>query len=513
MVALSARAASTAARATIKTLAAPVGGWDALSAIADMDEENAVILDNWFPDTDGVLLRNGSAEHASGLSGRVESLLLYTPDTSNGEMFGASDGNIYDVTSPGAVGLPVVSGMTNAQWQFEQIRTPGGHFMVAVNGEDVPRQYDGANWTASTISGPDPAALVWINLHHRRLFFGEIDSLDFWYLDVNAVTGIATRFSLGAVARRGGYIVAMGTWTRDAGDGQDDVAVFITSEGEAIVYQGIDPNSAVTWSLIGVFRIGQPIGRRCIQKAGGDLVVITEDGFVSITQQLPQDRAVTERNAISRQINPAVNDAARSFSAQFGWDVLLYAAGRQIIFNIPQGSEEFHQYVFNTITQSPCRFTGINALCWGLLNDLAYFGKIDGTVHLFNTGADDDGEPIIGDALQAFSYFGTQQVKAFKKAQPLFQSANNPAPALDLNIDFRIKSPVGGPVSSASSAGRWGIGKWGVDTWGSADAVFDGWRGVSGIGRSAALRVRVTSTTERLKWISTDFTFIRGGLL
>ena len=497
---------------TVKTLPAPVGGWDAESALADMPEENAVILDNWFPDTDGVLMRRGSAEHATGLGAPVESVLTYTPENGVGEMFGAAGGNIYDATVPGLVGAPVVTGMLNSRWQHEQISTPGGHFLVAVNGEDVPRQYDGANWIASTIGGPDPTKLEWINLHHRRLFFGERDNLDFWYLDVNSVTGIAQRFTLGAVARRGGFIMAMGTWTRDAGDGQDDVAVFLTSEGEAIVYQGTDPNSAVTWALIGVFRIGKPIGRRCFRKAGGDLLVITEDGFISISTQLAQDRAATDRNAVSKQINRAVNDATQQFGNAFGWEILIYNRARMLIFNVPQGGT-YHQYVFNTITTKPSRFIGVDALAWGLINDNAYFGKSDGTIHEFDTGISDNGVGISFDALQAFSYFGTQSVKAFKKAQPLFQSSNNPSPALDLNIDFQIRAPMGGPVQSSTTAGLWGISLWGVDSWGSASQVFKGWRGVKGIGRSASLRIRIANPNTQSKWISTDYVFVRGGIL
>jgi hypothetical protein len=45
--------------------------------------------------------------------------------------------------------------------------------------------------------------------------------------------------------------MAMGTWTLDAGYGVDDYAVFITNNGEAIVYKGSDPSDPNDWSLIG----------------------------------------------------------------------------------------------------------------------------------------------------------------------------------------------------------------------------------------------------------------------
>jgi hypothetical protein len=62
-----------------------------------------------------------------------------------------------------------------------------------------------------------------------------------WYLPVNSISGAANPLDFGAIARNGGYMQAMGTWTLDAGQGADDYAVFVTSMGEVIVYNGTDP--------------------------------------------------------------------------------------------------------------------------------------------------------------------------------------------------------------------------------------------------------------------------------
>jgi hypothetical protein len=364
-----------------KTIPAPVGGWDTRAAIAEMPEKNAVIMDNWFPGTDRVTLRRGSANHVTGMSGNVETLFEYAPLTGSGSLFAANGGNIYDVTSAGTVGAAVATGKTNDRWQQLQIGTAGGQFLFAVNGADAPINYNGSAWaTTPAITGPTATNLIWCNLHQRRLWIGEKDSLQAWYLPVNSIGGAATAFSLAGVAKLGGYIMAMGTWTRDAGDGPDDVAVFITSEGEAIIYQGTDPSTAANWALTGVFRIGKPIGRRCIIKGGGDLIIITQDGFVNAASILVTDRAEAERVALSSQINKAVNDAVRSYGGLFGWQPIIYPLGTMLMVNVPQSATVAHQYVFNTLTGAPCRFKGMNALCWGLLNDGLYFGTSDGRV-------------------------------------------------------------------------------------------------------------------------------------
>src|SRR5690606_18644214 len=124
-----------------------------------------------------------------------------------------------------------------------------------------------------------------------RLFFMENNVLGFWYLAASAISGTATFFNLAPFCSLGGYLMAMGTWTRDGGSGLDDYAVFYTSRGEVLVFQGDDPGDATAWSLVGVFRLGAPVGRRCMIKAGPDLVLVTEDGVIPMTRALAQARS------------------------------------------------------------------------------------------------------------------------------------------------------------------------------------------------------------------------------
>ena len=82
----------------------PVGGWDTRESLADMPETHAVILSNFFPETDVVRVRRGNTSHATGMSGEVQSLIEYVPKSGTGALFAANAGNIYDVTSAGAGG-------------------------------------------------------------------------------------------------------------------------------------------------------------------------------------------------------------------------------------------------------------------------------------------------------------------------------------------------------------------------------------------------------------------------
>lgn len=495
-----------------KFMKPPTGGWDRKNALADMPEDNAYILDNLFPSTDRMLSPPPWETHATGLGDSVETLLPYTPQDGTSEIYAVAGGSIYDVSSAGAVGAAEVSGLTNSRFQYTQLTNAAGHHLIAGNGSDTPRLYSGSSWGTLSVTGPTAANLVWFNNHQRRLWAGEKSSLRAWYLAVDSISGAMSSFDLGAHATKGGYLVGMGTWTRDSGSGPDDAAVFLTSEGQAIVYAGTDPSSASTWALIGVFDIGRPIGRRCMIKWGGDLVIVTQDAFVPASRSLLSDRSSTDTIAISSQINEAVNDAVRLYGSNFGWEPFVYPRGAHLMFNIPVSSTTSHQYVFNTITGKPCRYTYMPALCWALAGDDAYFGTPSGTVCKFDSGAGADGSDIMSDVLQAFSHFGTPgRDKAFKRVELTMQAAADPNPAIEINTDYQVKAFTAVNQSSPNTAATWGVARWGIGTWGSPSQIWRGWRGVRGNGHAAALRMRFNSNATRPSWISTRWTYINGG--
>lgn len=500
-----------AARASF--IPAPVGGWDTLNAIADMPPENAFRLDNWYCEPDRVETRGGYASHVTGFVEPVDTLMPYRPPSGGDRLLAAAGGAIYDATTAGSVGAALASGYTSARWEYAQVTTAGGHFLLAVNGVDAPQIYNGSTIAAAGITGPTTANLAWINLHQRRVWVGERNSLVGWYLAPNAIAGAATQFDFTSVATLGGFIQAMGTWTRDGGAGADDVAVFLTSEGEALIYAGIDPSSSSTWALQGVFRIGRPLGRRCMVKFGADLCVFTEDGIVLLSQILPVDASQRSAAAISRQINSAVTQAAREYGSSNGWEPFLYPARNMAIFNVPAANGAFDQYVFNTISRAPSRFTSIPARCWGLMGGLPYFGATN-SVCLYDVGATDAGATIRAVAVQAPNPFGARpQKKMFRRVQPILRASGAPVFGVDVALDYKTFSALPVPVRTDVRGSFWDDAKWDQAPW-LDQIVIDEMRGVRGIGRVGSVRLLVETTTAgRVAWVGTNVLYVPGGLL
>lgn len=495
-----------------KSVPAPVGGWNARDSTADMDPLDAILLDNWYPEAEKVSMRNGHSSHATGMTSVVDSLMEWAKGSSQ-KMFAAADNSIFEVTASGAVGAAEISSLTNNRWQHANFGTAGGQFLIICNGADSVRNYDGSSWTTPTITNATSSTFIHVNIFKRRVWFIQKETLTVHYLPVNSIAGAAASIDLSEYTNLGGQLMAMGNWTIDGGDGSDDLAVFVTSKGEAIVFQGTDPSSASTWAMIGVFRIGEPIGRRCMIKLGGDLAIITQEGFKPMSTGL-FDRNLNRAPALSDKIAPAVNTVTRTKSSNFGWQAMLYPKGGYVLFNIPiaEGSEA-HQYVMNTATGSWCRFKAQNANCWAVFNKNLYFGGT-GKVFKADDGQDDDGSNICGDVKQAFNDFGSSgRQKHWTMMRPIFETSGNVIATFVLNTDFADNLPTTAPSFSTATQAPWDTSPWDTTAWVSGSATVKDWQTVTGIGFTSSLRMQTETKTISLAWHSTDYIYKIGGLI
>lgn len=499
----------------VESLPAPIGGWNARDSLANMDPVDAVELVNLFPTVNNVVLRGGYSNHATGLPGYVNTLMSYSGGASE-KLFAASGTGFYDVTTAGAVGAAAVSGLTNAIWEYTNVATPGGAFMMCVNGVDSPRLYNGSTWSVPSITGVTPANLSNITLFKNRLWFIEKNTLKAWYLPTLSIGGAAEYIDLSSVAKYGGHLVDLDTWTIDAGYGVDDNLVFITSTGEVIVYRGTDPASAATWALAGVWKLGSPIGARCMLKWAGDLLILTYDGLLPLAQSLQSSR-LDPRVALSNKIQGAIAEATTLYGgdhAAVGWQVTYSAKNNAVWINIPVAEGQQEQYVMNTITTSWCKFTGWSANCWEIFEDNPYFGG-NGVVckawTTGDTGYKDNTSNIATTCLQAFNYFGSRGVKKyFTRARPTIFSNGTPTIGVEINVDFDMEENIGALSYASSTVGLWDAGTWDGSNWGSGMAVQAAWQGVTGIGFCGGIRFKSASQGLQIEWASTDVVYQPG---
>jgi hypothetical protein len=498
------------------SLPAPLGGWNARDAWGEMNPLDAVSMTNWWPGTSDLIVRKGYTQFATGLTNQVESLLPYAGGNSN-KLFAAAGTKIFNVSAGGAVGAAVVTGLGNARFESVNIATSGGNFMLNINGNDKLQGYDGTNWWkdgdgAHDISVLDTSNVSDISVFKYRVWMIEKNTLNAWYLPTSAIAGAAVQFPLQSVARNGGYLVAMGAWTIDAGYGVDDMLVFITNKGDVIVYRGTDPASATTWFLAGIWSLGSPVGKRCLMKYGGDLLIISQDGLLPLAAALQSSR-LDPRVSLTDKIQYAISNAVTLYSATFGWETQYFAKANMLVLNVPVAVGSQEQYVMNTITKAWARFTGWNANCWVVWNDNLYFGSNGYVGQAWNT-LGDNATNIQADAAQAFNYFSKPgKQKRFTMVRPTLITNGTPAIFAKMNTDFTTNSNYQPLSVVATTYGTWDTGLEDMAVWADNLGLSRLWQGVTGIGMAGGIELQVVANGIETHWVATDVVFELGSVL
>lgn len=486
--------ASSRQTSTVKFVPPPIKGWNAKDDYSDMDQNEAIVLDNLIPSDTGVFLRKGKTSWVTGLGSAVQSLMEYNAPTGSIKLFGATNSAVYDVSASGAVGSAVLTSLSNGWWQHLMFATSGGTFLVMCNGADSVRNYDGSAWSTPSITNVTSANLVTVTAHQSRLWFIEENTMKVWYLPTLSIAGAATAIDFGGLSRLGGKLVAMASWTRDSGSGIEDLAAFITSRGEVHIYSGSDPSSSATWERVGTFKISEPIGRRCIIKVGGDVGIITTQGVVPLAGILSRAESAQGKVAITDQIRNAFTVAYNQASATQGWQCVEYPVGKLLVLNVPIVENETSvQFVMNANTGAWCRFTGFNAGVWSLKGTELFFGGTDGTVYKYE-GNDDDGEPIDGTSVSAFTDFGSPMTKCFKRIRPQFFGPSGYRPSIALRLDYSEDFIVYNAASFVAGGTAWDEGDWDTSPWASPSQSSALWQGITGEGFTASIVVRLSST-------------------
>ena len=497
------------------TLPAPIGGLNARDSLDTMAETDAIVMDNYLPSETKICLRKGYVLYA-GLGAAVRTLLEYKK-TAAERFFACGGGKIWSIGSKGRI-TKIAEGYTGNDWQYCQFKDR----LIVVNGADLPQTFyvdaEGDHWQNAEFSGTGlmPQKLVNVAVCKQRLFFVEKGSLNIWYAaEVGNVQGALVKFDLSTVFRRGGELLAVAAWTQDAGSGMDDLTVFITSEGEVAVYSGNDPDNAADWALRGVYQMSRPLGYRCVIPYQGDIVVISEDGYVPLSKALALDKANASQAAFSDKIRGLVLERTRSGARKFGWQAVIYSRGGYALFNVPV-AQQFEQHVVNVGTGAWCRFTNIRSFCWGMFGGRLYFGSDDG-VFLFDEGYADNGTHICGHIEQAFSNLGSPNLKRVQLINPRTKSSAKFALVVYTNMDFAAKTKA-----YAENIGNGGITKWNQALWstlanpiGAKWATLKGkirsqWIGNSATGFKAGVVFKTKTRGNLIEWYDTGFRYEQG---
>lgn len=528
----------------LQTFPAPIGGWIKNINLATPDARmpngqrvnGAFVLENWFPTATCIRMRGGSQLHTvTNGSDDVTAMFTYV-DGNNRSLFAATDTDIFDVTTAtdfaylvddegnqlvddegnalvSGTTLSSVSGFSGGDWSVVQFTTSGGTFLRAVNGSDPSQVYDGSAWgTSPAITGVTSATLSFVWSYKNRLFFVEKDTQNAWYLSVDSIGGSATKFPLGGVFTRGGALLFGASWSLDSGSGLSEQCVFFSTEGEVAVFQGSNPGDANDWSKVGVYRIGKPRGPKAVIRAGGDLVVATDIGFIPLSVAVQRDIAALSPSAISYPIEDAWNDAVRDRPGN--WHCEVWPTKQMVLVAppTPVGSRTL-LLAANARTGAWAPFTGWEVTCMALFGDRMFYGSTDGQIIECEATGADRGAPYTATVVPLFDPLkAPASVKTGLQARSTIRAAASIPIRLSLQSDFEVSLPAAPDDPSLPTGSVWGSAIWGSSVWGSEaeKQTFRQWQSVPGQGYALSVAAQITSgsiTPPDIEYVQTDLTY------
>jgi hypothetical protein len=136
-------------------LPAPVGGWDAISPLANMPVDRAVQLDNWVCRPGWIEPRKGYIPFATGVGSSkdpVQSVMAYNGLDGSSFLFACAAGTIYDCTNGGAAVPTTATGLQSSRLQHVMFANASNQsYLMTCNGADAPWSYDGTTWAQRPI--------------------------------------------------------------------------------------------------------------------------------------------------------------------------------------------------------------------------------------------------------------------------------------------------------------------------------------------------------------------------
>ena len=503
------------------TFPAPIMGLVLDQNLALAQPGGAVVLDNWVVTTTGIRLRGGRVLYAT-VDDPVKSMFTYR--AASDMLFAATATDIYDVSNvvdAEVAPTAAVASQTSGDWSTVQFGTAGGEFLYAVNGVNSAQLFNGSTWAAVTgvstpaITGVATTALSHVWTFGNRVWFVESGTMSAWYLPVDAIGGAATEFILAGLFTKGGSLLFGGTWSMDAGDGLDDKCVFVSSEGEVVVYEGTNPASSSTWRLAGRYDFPRPLGKSAVVNAGGDLLIATESGMIPISAAISSDIGAIDTKAVSARIRPMwrtlvalrPNDwIARKFN-RAGYMLVSSRNGDNCL-------------VVNMTNGGWSRFTGWDVVAMLEFEGRGYCGGADGRVYRFDESGEDYGAVYTSVYVGQHESLGAPGVeKTWTQARATFRFSTAFTARISATTDF--STAVGAPPSAvfSTSTDLWDVGAWDAAIWDSdagAVSTRSPWSAIGLTGDYLAPVVQITSggtVAPLVELVSIDAMYHSGGVV
>ena len=387
------------------------------------------------------------------------------------------------ISTPYAIDARATDSADNSHWKVAVAHTSAASGTFLADRTAHPSYWvqdaasDGGSWitgpTGSTIVNGSNLTYVW--KYRNRWFFIEGGSMNAWYLPTYAIGGQLQQIPLSGSTTKGGKLLAGFSWSIDAGDGIDDKCVFMTDQGELLIFTGSDPSTASNWRQEGRYTTAVPLGMNAWTQVGGDVLIATTEGIVPISASITKDIAQLDLSAITKPIKSLWRNEV-ALKRSLPWTMCKWDEYGALFVTWPSGIHG-NQYcgLVNVATGAWARYTGWDAMCFGRIRGDMFFGTQTGAIMEANKTGMDNGQQYTAVMVGGWEMFSSQSTTiVWRQARASFVArAGEPfLPQLSATVDYDIVIPPPPPAGiDPGPADLWDQGWW-ASTPPDADPTF-----------------------------------------
>lgn len=523
---------------------APIKGIDTRQVLSRMDPETTISMINIMPEEEGCAFRAGTLEYGNGSTGDNPYTLLpfngLAEDGTEDLLFLCDQDGIWDVTTSGDTSpTKVFSWATTTAGAgicsyIQTIDTNGAAYVLLcdkLNGYHV-YTVSTSTWAAvaqgagaTQVASPaDPTKFAYVMKWKERVWFIQEDTQTAWYMDVLALYGTATKFEFGNKHPHGGFLNTLSEFTRDGGDGADDMLVSVSTGGDISLWTATDPDNDM--QMVGRWFVGETptVGRRGSIEYGGDVYVLSVRGITSMSALIEGKTLTNERNLLTDKIGPFIRSVMTQGRATFGWGLVIDASRGTLIITTPDfPSYDSLQFVLNLTTDAWAIWQDMPIEHGVMFRDNFYVCKtVDSANRVYKlTGFVDDvrisGSPdplgINWSVMGAYTDGGVPVAnKQVHFLRPVFTQGSYPSYVIEAKYDFDVSGITFTPVIGNTNVALWGSALWSSALWAGAGASAETPSGGAGMGRHFTYALKGISSSAG-KFITTELIANVGGLL
>ena len=494
------------------TIPIPYLGLNQVDPIDAVPAEFALDIANLYGESGRLKLRGGCEVLTdTGEGAPVEGLYSLRLQSGAEQLIAAVNNELHEVSTGTTSDITGSTTPTSDQWNA----TVFGNALYLCNGADTAQGYNGSStFQDLTFTGVTLANLINVSSYKERLYFIEKDSGSAWYGGTK-VTGLSatpalTEFDVGYVFKKGGFLLACGSWSDNIGDNRADLWWACSSEGEIVFYSGSYPGDSA-WTLVARHPIGRPMGYRAFVRVNSDVWIITEQGIVPISALFQAGSAASE--SVSRSVNPYLSTYAKQVGFSHRWHGAHWPNGRRVYLNIPISSNDTRILVYNTDTGGWFPYEYSNAgvgLSWAVHDGFPHHGDSGGVVYKAENAKSDNGDFIQYRLRTPFHFFGSRGAwKRFLDVRPLVRTQRGISLGIAVDTDFKETASAGTINATSGSSTPWGS-PWGSPWGAGTDYIFER-SAVEGQGHSGAIRIFGSIKDVPLEFNALQVRFESGG--